>query len=115
MAMTVTSRPFGVTANGEAVTAYELESAGGARAVILDYGATVQSLLVPDRRGELVDVVLGYDTLGEYESGGGYLGATIGRVGNRIAGARFSIYGREYVLAKNDGDNHLHGGERGFD
>ena len=59
MAMTVTSRPFGVTANGEAVTAYELESAGGARAVILDYGATVQSLLVPDRRGELVDVVPG--------------------------------------------------------
>lgn len=113
--MKVTSRPFGVTERGEAVTAYELESAGGARAVILDYGATVQSLLVPDARGALVDVVLGYDTLPEYERSGGYLGATIGRVGNRIGGARFSLGGRDYLLAPNDGKNHLHGGVRGFD
>lgn len=113
--MTITKRPFGMTGRGEAVTAYELESAGGTRAVILDYGATVQSLIVPDAAGRPVDVVLGYDTVAEYEKHGGYLGATIGRFGNRIAGARFSLGGKEYVLEKNDGENHLHGGKRGFD
>lgn len=113
--MTVNTRLFGTTKYGEAVTAYELVNAHGARAVVLDYGATVQSLVVPDAAGAAVDVVLGYDTVAEYEENGGYLGATIGRVGNRIAGARFSLGGREYVLAKNDGENHLHGGARGFD
>ena len=113
--MTITKRPFGMTGRGEAVTAYELESAGGTRAVILDYGATVQSLIVPDAAGRPVDVVLGYDTVAEYEKHGGYLGATIGRFGNRIAGARFSLGGKEYLLEKNDGENHLHGGKRGFD
>lgn len=113
--MTVNTRPFGTTKYGEAVTAYELVNAHGARAVVLDYGATVQSLVVPDAAGAAVDVALGYDTVAEYEENGGYLGATIGRVGNRIAGARFSLGGREYVLAKNDGENHLHGGARGFD
>ncbi len=113
--MTVNTRSFGATSRGEAVTAYELEGDGGARAVILDYGATVQSLVVPDINGEPVDVILGYDTIAEYEKHDGYLGATIGRVGNRIAGARLSLGGREYVLAKNDGENHLHGGWCGFD
>ncbi len=113
--MTVTSRPFGTTKAGEAVTAFELSCAGGASAVILDYGATVQSLSVPDAAGRLVDVVLGYDTVAEYERHGGYVGATLGRVGNRIGGARFSIGGREYSLVKNDGENTLHGGARGFD
>ena len=113
--MQITSRPFGNTKRGEAVTAWELKNGSGASAVILDYGATVQSLVVPDRNGNPVDVVLGYDTVAEYEENGGYLGATIGRVGNRIGGARFSLGGREYVLFKNDGENTLHGGERGFD
>ena len=113
--MLVNSRPFGTTKFGEAVTAYELTNERGARAVILDYGATVQSLLVPDAAGGFVDVVLGYDSVAEYENNGGYLGATIGRVGNRIGGGRFSIGGREYALEKNDGENTLHGGARGFD
>lgn len=113
--MKITNRPFGVTSRGEAVTAWELENACGAKAVLLDYGATVQSLIVPDRDGQGVDVALGYDTLAEYEANGDYLGATIGRVGNRIARSRFSLDGREYVLAANDGENHLHGGTRGFD
>ena len=113
--MKITSRAFGETARGEAVTAYEISSASGSRAVILDYGATVQSLQVPDSTGALVDVALGYDTVAEYEANGGYLGATIGRVGNRIAKGSFSLGGREYTLARNDGENTLHGGIRGFD
>ena len=113
--MTINTRPFGLTKRGEAVTAYELVNKNGASAVVLDYGATVQALRVPDRTGAPVDVVLGYDTVAEYETHGGYVGATIGRVGNRIGGARFSICGRTYELAANDGENCLHGGARGFD
>lgn len=113
--MNVKTRPFGETARGEAVTLYELTNASGAAAEILDYGATVRALRVPDCTGAMVDVVLGYDSIAEYESNGGYLGATIGRVGNRIGGARFSIGGREYALFDNDGGNTLHGGARGFD
>ena len=113
--MSVTVRPFGSTRAGEEVRAYTITNALGACAVLLDYGATVQSLLVPDRGGSLTDVVLGYDTVAEYEAGGAFIGATIGRVGNRIGGARFSLGGKEYPLAKNDGENTLHGGLRGFD
>ncbi len=113
--MNITSHAFGETSRGEAVTAYELSNASGAKAVILDYGATVQSLVVPDSACAPVDVALGYDTAAEYEANGDYLGATIGRVGNRIAGGRFSLGGVEHRLALNDGKNTLHGGERGFD
>ncbi len=113
--MAVSSRPFGHTAAGQAVTAYTLTNKHGMAVTVLDYGATVQALLVPDDRSSLTDVALGYDTIGEYERSDGYLGATIGRVGNRIGGARFSLNGVEHTLAKNDGENHLHGGVRGFD
>ena len=106
---------FGTTADGKAVTAYRLENSIGATLTVLDYGATIQSLCVPSGKGGFTDVVLGYDTIGEYETNGGYLGATIGRVGNRIGGASFRLNGRVYPLAKNDGENHLHGGQRGFD
>lgn len=82
---------------------------------VLDYGATVQSLCVPARFGGTMDVVLGYDTIAEYEDNGGYLGATIGRMANRIGGASFSLGGRIYRLDPNDSGNHLHGGEVGFD
>ena len=107
--------PFDTLSDGTPVTAARLETASGASLTVLDYGATIQSLCVPDRDGRLVDVVLGYDTAAEYESNNYYLGATIGRVGNRIAGARFSLNGTDYELAKNDGANHLHGGVKGFD
>ena len=113
--MTVVSFPFGSLGDGTLVTAYRLENAAGASVTLLDYGATVQSLCVPDRDGKNVDVVLGYDTAAEYARHGDYLGATIGRVGNRIGGAAFSLGGQRYELAKNDGPNHLHGGLRGFD
>ena len=113
--MKTTFRPFGTTADGKAVTAYTLENSRGMAVTVLDYGATVQSILVPDKQGGLTDVALGYDTIEGYEKGDGYLGATIGRVGNRIGGARFSLNGVEHALAKNDGANHLHGGVKGFD
>ncbi len=113
--MAVSNFPFGRTAAGEAVTAWRLENGRGMAVTVLDYGATIQALEVPDGTGGAVDVALGYDTVAEYEAGDGHLGATIGRVGNRIGGARFSLNGTEYVLAKNNGENHLHGGVRGFD
>ncbi len=106
---------FGQTKAGDTVTAYCLENDRGASAVILDYGCTVQSLRIPKAQGELCDVVLGYDSVSEYEENGGYLGAVIGRVGNRIGGSEFSLNGKTYKLAANDGVNHLHGGIRGFD
>lgn len=106
---------FGRLSDGTAVTAAHVENASGAALTVIDYGAAVQSLKIPDRSGRLVDVVLGYDTAAEYERNDAYLGATIGRVGNRIGGAAFSLNGKTYALAKNDGENHLHGGLRGFD
>lgn len=113
--MAVSSRPFGHTAAGAAVTACTLKNKNGMTVTVLDYGATVQALTVPNGQRGFTDVALGYDTVGEYERSGDYLGATIGRVGNRIGGARFSLNGTEHVLAKNDGENHLHGGIKGFD
>ena len=115
MAASIRFYSFGKLQDGREVTAAELRNGAGASLTLLDYGATVQSLRVPDRNGESVDVVLGYDSAAEYERNGDYLGATIGRVGNRIGGAVFSLNGKTYTLAKNDGENHLHGGKEGFD
>ncbi len=107
-------RPFGVTKNGEQVTAYTLKN-GAMSAVILDYGCIIQALCAPDKNGNPVDVVLGYDTVAEYEQHDAYLGAAIGRVGNRIAKGKFTLNGKDYTLAVNNGPNHLHGGLVGFD
>ena len=105
--------PFGSTAEGEPVSLITLDN-GVLRCGVLTYGATLHSLLVPDQNGAAVDVVLGYDTLAEYMTHDAYLGATVGRFANRIAKARFSLEGKEYLLAANNGENHLHGGLRGF-
>lgn len=107
-------KPFGVTKNGEQVTAYTLSN-GAMSAVILDYGCIIQALYAPDKNGNPVDVVLGYDTVKAYEDNDGYLGAAIGRVGNRIAKGKFTLNGKDYTLAVNNGPNHLHGGLVGFD
>ena len=112
--MAVKQFSFGTTRSGAPVTAYRISNTAGMSVTVLDYGGTIQSLCVPGRDGT-VDVVLGYDTISEYEENSGYLGATIGRVGNRIGGAQFSLGGKTYQLARNDGDNHLHGGIVGFD
>ncbi|MDO4408262.1 MAG: aldose epimerase family protein [Eubacteriales bacterium] len=100
---------FGTTKNGKAVTRYTMENAAGMRVRILDYGCTVQSILVPDKEGTLRDVVLGYDDIAGYEAGSCFIGAFVGRYANRIKGASFKIGSKEYFLPKNDGDNHLHG------
>ena len=114
MATKIEAKPFGKTKRGEDVTLYRLETPE-LIAAVLDYGATVQSVLVRDQKGAWVDVVLGHDTVEGYETHDGYLGACVGRVANRIGGAEFTLNGKTYPLAKNDGNNHLHGGLRGFD
>lgn len=105
---------FGRLSDGQEVTAYRLKNNTGAEAVILDYGCTVQSLKVPNKSGGIMDVVLGYDSAAEYEANGGFFGAAIGRVGNRIAGSSFELDGKTYNVPANEGRNSLHGGI-GFD
>lgn len=107
-------RLFGTTPAGEPVELLCLEC-GALSCSILTFGAAIQSLMVPDREGNRVDVALGYDTLEEYMTQGGYLGAVVGRYGNRIAKGRFILHDKEYTLAvNNNGINHLHGGNVGF-
>lgn len=110
----IETRTFGRTAAGEEVLAFTLGDEVG-KAIILNYGGTLQSLIVPDRAGCPTDVVLGYDTVLEYQRNGGYLGALIGRFGNRIERGRLELDGARYQLYCNDRGNHLHGGKRGFD
>lgn len=106
-------QPFGV-ADGKSVSLYVLKNRNGLEARLANYGATLVSLMVPDRTGKFADVVLGYDDVNGYANGTAYLGASIGRYGNRIAKAKFSLNGKTYVLAKNDGENSLHGGVNAF-
>ncbi|HEX8148469.1 MAG TPA: aldose epimerase family protein [Pyrinomonadaceae bacterium] len=106
---------FGSTKGGEAVEIYTLRNGRGAEARVMTYGATLVSLKVPDRAGKFEDVLLGFDDLGTYETDTHYIGQVIGRYANRIAKGRFRLNGVEYKLAVNNGENHLHGGLRGFD
>ncbi|MET7603256.1 aldose epimerase family protein [Streptomyces avermitilis] len=109
------SELFGTLSDGTAVHRWTLER-GGVRVRVLSYGGIVQSAEVPDRDGRTADVVLGFDGLDGYLAHPEpYFGALVGRYANRIAGGRFSLDGREYRLARNNGPNSLHGGERGFD
>jgi aldose 1-epimerase len=104
---------FGSTA-GREVSLYTLTNAKGCVLKITNYGATVTELHVPDRFGNLADVVLGFDTIEQYVAGKSYFGAIAGRVANRIKNGLFELEGKSYELAQNDGANHLHGGLRGF-
>jgi aldose 1-epimerase len=106
---------FGHTTDGTPVDIYTLRNGQGAEARIMTYGGIVVSLKVPDKSGALGDVVLGYETLAEYIKENPYFGCLVGRYGNRIANGRFTLLGEEYVLAQNNGPNHLHGGLKGFD
>ena len=107
--------PFGTTDQGAAVNVYTLKNAHGMEVRATSYGGIILSLKVPDRNGRFDDVVLGYDSLSDYQRASPYFGAIIGRYGNRIAGGRFTLDGRTYTLARNNGPNHLHGGLKGFD
>src|SRR3989441_5419349 len=111
----VKKESFGKTSDGQGVDIYTLTNSHGVEARIINYGGIVTSLKVPDRNGKLDDVVLGFDNLDDYLKGRTYLGAIIGRYGNRIAKGRFTLNGVEYKLAVNNGENHLHGGLKGFD
>ncbi|MFQ5732378.1 MAG: aldose epimerase family protein [Planctomycetaceae bacterium] len=101
--------------NGQDVTQYHLTNKHGLTVSLMSWGATVTSVQVPDRDGNLGEVTLAYKDLKTYGRNPSYFGATIGRYCNRIAGAEFRIGDEEYTLAANDGPNHLHGGKRGFD
>jgi len=117
---TISQAPFGKTPEGTPVEIYTLRNAKGMEARIMTYGGIVVSLKVPDKNGKFDDVVLGFDTLDgytkdSYVKGCPYFGALIGRYGNRIGGAKFTLEGQSYTLAANNGPNSLHGGIKGFD
>ena len=113
--MTILADNFGKTKSGAEVTKYTLTNTNGMKATVMDYGAILLSLEVPDREGNISEVTLGFDTVTEYEDNSPYFGATVGRYANRIAGGKFTLDGKDYQLAINDGPNHLHGGLVGFD
>ena len=112
--MSVTKMYFGKTSDGREVNSFKITSSDGIEAEVLDYGVTIRTLIVHDKNQNPVDVVLGYDTIEEYENNDGYFGATVGRFANRICGGKFTLNGKEYTLALNNGANHLHGGVVGF-
>lgn len=110
----ITKHYFGVLEDGSDVYSYQLRNAAGMSVRICEFGGTVMELFVPDRFGRLTDVVAGYDSLRDYVLNPGYLGALIGRVGNRIARGKFRLACNEYQLYKNNNGNSLHGGRVGF-
>lgn len=113
--MSIVEQSFGRTKNGLQVKSYTLTNKNKMEVKIITYGGAIVEIKVPDKNGDFSDVVLGYDSIEGYESGKKFHGALIGRCGNRIENSKFTINGKEYVLAANDGVNHLHGGNKGFD
>ncbi|MBQ2772869.1 MAG: galactose mutarotase, partial [Clostridia bacterium] len=112
--MSIQKQHFGNLPDGRAVSRYVLQNENGVVAAILDYAGAVQQLLVPDRTGRLVDVIGGFDSALDYYYGNGHQGSLIGRFGNRIKNGRFTLDGKTYTLAQNNGNNHIHGGSTGF-
>ena len=111
----ILQRPYGNLPDGSEVTLVNLTNAHGIKADIISYGGALTRLLAPDARGRFDNIVLGFDSLDAYLASTSYLGALIGRYGNRIAMGRFTLDGKAYQLDVNDGANHLHGGGEGFD
>lgn len=112
---TIKSSVFGQLENGRQVVRYTLSNVQGMEVDILDYGGIITRWTAPDRDGNYRDVVLGFETLEPYLERHPYFGALVGRFANRIAKGKFTLEGKEYSLATNNGPNHLHGGEYGFD
>ncbi len=106
---------WGKTPDGQEVYLYSFSNKNGLRAKMTNYGAIVVSLETPDRNGKLTNITAGFDNLESYLAGHPYFGSTVGRFCNRIALGKFSIGKQEYTLATNNGDHHLHGGEKGYD
>lgn len=113
--MKIEQNIFGKLADGTEVKIYTLTNTKGVTAKVTEYGGILTELWVPDRNGKAGNVVCGFDNLDQYVKGHPFFGATTGRVANRIAKGRFTLDGREYTLAVNNGPNHLHGGTKGFD
>lgn len=114
-ASAITQKHFGTTPAGELVTEFTLINKRGSIAKIINFGGIITELHVRDKNGALGDVVLGFEALEPYLEKSPYFGALIGRVGNRIANAKFTLDGTTYALAANNGSNNLHGGVQGFD
>lgn len=111
----VESRIYGTLPDGRVATLYTLRNAAGMEVDITNYGGIITRWTAPDRNGEYADIALGFDSLQPYVEGNPFFGALVGRYGNRIAKGRFSLDGQTYQLATNNGENHLHGGNKGFD
>ncbi len=111
----IEKKPFGTVADGTEAWLYTVTAEGGMGFSVTDYGATLVSVWVPDRNGCVQDVVLGYDDVSGYEKNSGHLGAVVGRSANRIAGGRYTLNGRVYQLAVNNGPNNLHSGPDYYD
>ena len=110
----IMKEPFGKTQDGVAVDCYTLKNHNGVEMKVINYGATIITLKVPDQNGKLDDIVLGFDKLADYEAKSPYFGCIVGRYGNRIAKGKFTLNGVPYCLATNNGPNSLHGGLKGF-
>ncbi|SNR70212.1 aldose epimerase family protein [Lutibacter flavus] len=113
--ITIAKEAYGVTSDSINVESYTLKNEKGMEVTIITYGGIITTLKVPNKDNKIEDVVLGYNSIEEYQKSTPYFGALIGRYGNRIAKGKFSLDGIEYTLAANDGSNHLHGGVKGFD
>jgi aldose 1-epimerase len=113
--MKIDKQPFGKLADGREVDIYTIETKSKMVVKVINYGGIVVSLEVPDRRGKFADVVLGFDKIEDYVKSSPYFGCITGRCANRIAKGKFTLEGKEYTLATNNGPNHLHGGIVGFD
>ncbi len=113
--ITIAKEAYGVTSDSINVESYTLRNEKGMEVAIITYGGIITKLKVPNKDNKIEDVVLGYNSIEEYQKSTPYFGALIGRYGNRIAKGKFSLDGIEYTLAANDGSNHLHGGVKGFD
>lgn len=113
--MKVERAPFGKLPDGRQVEQFTLVNETGAKATVITYGAIVNSLYMPDRNGKYADIVLGFDKMDNYLKQPPYFGAIVGRYGNRIGKGQFTLDGKTYQLATNNGPNHLHGGVVGFD
>jgi aldose 1-epimerase len=113
--VTVERSDYGVAMNGEKVELFALKNKDGIEVDIITYGGRITSLNTPDKNGNLKNIVLGFENLEQYEKDNPFFGALVGRYGNRIANGKFSLDKTQYILAKNNGENSLHGGVKGFD
>jgi len=113
--MDITVKEFGTLPNGSKIVSYQLENDKGTIVRIINYGGIITHILTPDKHGKQADIVMGFDNLQAYLDPHPFFGAIIGRYANRIGNASFTLDGKKYQLAVNNGPNHLHGGNKGFD